>query len=352
MTRRPPRNGEIREEIQNTLLIDGSSIYKIGFHGSHNEYNSRGEHIGGLYQFLTVFRKLLTENLYHKAYVFWDGPFSGKLRYNFYKDYKSKRNKDYINGTQPTDESELKQKKLVWEYLNELSIRQIQHEVVEADDFIAYYCLNKKQNEKITIATSDKDMLQLINDDVKIYFGNLKVYVDNTNFSKYFCYHHTNSCLMKTITGDNSDSIKGIKGVGEDTLINLFPELSNTTLTLNDIISKASILQEERLKSKKKPLKSLSNLINKVTDGIQGELIYEINDTLVNLKNPLLTEDAIDELETLKNGYFEPNENGYQNIMKFMKRDEMDKAIGETRYPDYLIPFKKLNQREIKQKIN
>ena len=76
------------------------------------------------------FRKLLTENLYHKAYVFGWTIFRKKLRYNFYKDYKSKRNKDYINGTQPTDESELKQKKLVWEYLNELSIRQIQHEVV------------------------------------------------------------------------------------------------------------------------------------------------------------------------------------------------------------------------------
>jgi 5'-3' exonuclease len=53
-------------------------------------------------------------------------------------------------------------------------IRQLKHEIIEGDDFIAYYCLTK-ENEKITICTNDTDMAQLINEDVKIYYLHLKI---------------------------------------------------------------------------------------------------------------------------------------------------------------------------------
>ena len=92
--------------------------------------------------------------MYHRVYVFWDGNFSGKLRYDIYEPYKSARGKDYINGTQPIDESELNQRRIIWDYLNELCIRQLKDEVIEGDDFIAYYCLTKKKNEKIRTKTT------------------------------------------------------------------------------------------------------------------------------------------------------------------------------------------------------
>lgn len=148
MNKRPPRNGETVEKIQNTLLVDGNALFKVGYFGAKDEYNQHGQHIGGLYQFLTILRKMLTEDLYHKVYVFWDGNFSGKLRYEIYEPYKSGRGKDYKNGTQPIDEAELKQRRMIWDYLNEMYVRQLKHEVIESDDFIAYYCLNKKENEK------------------------------------------------------------------------------------------------------------------------------------------------------------------------------------------------------------
>lgn len=66
--------------------------------------------------------------------------------------------------------------------------------------------------KKITICTHDRDFCQLISKDIKIYFLDLKVYVDLSNYSSYFCHHQENSVLLKTIAGDDSDSIKGIKG--------------------------------------------------------------------------------------------------------------------------------------------
>lgn len=346
MNKRPPRNGEIVKKIQNTLLVDGNALFKTGFFGAKDQYNQHGQYIGGLYQFLTILRKVLTEDLYHRVYIFWDGNFSGKLRYEIYEPYKSGRGKDYKNGTHPIDESELQQRRIIWEYLNELYVRQIKHEIIEGDDFIGYYCLTKKENEKITIISNDRDMAQLIDQDVKVYFLDLKVYVDLFNFSSYFCYNQENSVLLKTIVGDTSDSIKGIKGLQETKLLSLFPMLKERKVTLTEIIDDAKKQQEERLSNKQKPLKVLDNIINVVTDGIQGKKLYEINEKLVNLKNPMITEEAIKELEQLISGTLDSSGRDLKNVLIMMERDGLDKTIGDIRYPEYLLPFKKLIDRE------
>ena len=332
-------------------MVDGNALFKVGFFGAKGEFNHRGEHIGGLYQFLTIVRKLLTENLYHKVYVFWDGTFSGKLRYEIYPLYKSGRGKDYINGTKPQDESELLQKKMIWNYLEELCIRQLQHNFVESDDFIGYYCLNKSENEKITICTNDRDMCQLISDDVRIYFCDLKTYVDPSNYSSIFTHHYKNAALIKIITGDNSDTIKGIKGVKSTTLLSLFPELNERPVTLEEILKKASELQEKRVSLKQKPLKVLDHIVNGITDGPQGDRFYEINTALVDLKMPMMTEEAIRELNDLKEGEFDTSERGIKNVISQMKKDGLEKTIGSNRYSEYLMPFKLLIEREIKQTI-
>ena len=346
MNKRPPRNGETTLKIQNTLLVDGNALFKTGFFGAKNQYNQHGNHVGGIYQFLTTLRMVLDDDLYHRVYVFWDGNFSGKLRYEIYEPYKSGRGKDYKNGTQPIDESELLQRELIWEYLNEMYVRQLKDEIIEGDDFIAYYCLTKKENEKITIVSNDRDMAQLIQDNVRVYFLDLKKYVDNVNFSSYFCYHYENAALVKTMTGDSSDTIKGIKGLGETTLVSLFPELAQRKVSLTEILENAKKQQEQRLIEKKKPLKVLDNIVNAVTDGVQGERVYEINEQLVNLRKPMMTEQGVKNLEELIDGTLDSSGRDLKNVLIYMKRDGLDKSIGEQRYPEYLMPFKNLIARE------
>lgn len=346
MNKRPPRNGEIVQKTQNTLLVDGNALFKSSISAAKNVYNKHGQHIGGIYAFMTTLRMLLTKDLYHRVYVFWDGNFSGKLRYEIYHPYKSGRGKDYINGNQPKEESEVKQLKRVWDYLNEMYIRQLKNEVIEGDDFIAYYCLNKQENEKITIASNDRDMCQLISRDVKLYLLDKKVYVDYINYSSYFCHHQENSVLLKMITGCDADTIKGIKLLGEKTALDLFPELKERKITLDEIIQSATQQQKERLEAKKGPLKVLHNIINRVTDGVQGDRIYEINERLVNLKAPLMTEEGIRDLEQLIEGTLDSSGRDLKNVLVFMEKDGLKRAIGDMRYPDYLVPFKELIHRE------
>lgn len=350
MGRRPPKVGKREEKV---LLIDGDALFKTGYLGAKHEFNRNGEHVGGLYQFITVVRKFLKEEIYHKVFVFWDGEFSGKLRYNLYSDYKSGRNKDYINGTIPEDKELINQRFKVQEYLDELFIRQISDEIVESDDFISYYCKRKEKHQKITIITNDMDLCQLINEDVRVYLCNYsrKEFITHLNFQEKFGYRHENVVLIKTICGDSSDSIKGIKGVKEKSLFNICPELKNEVINLDFVLKRAKDLAKERLENKMKPLQILDNIINSVTEGVQGEDIYKINEKIVNLTTPLLTEEALIDVENLITGVINPEDRGIKNVYTLVKRDSLDDLIKDDYFTEYFLPFKRLMEREKKELI-
>jgi 5'-3' exonuclease len=349
LNKRPPRYGEKIVEKKNTLLLDSNALFKFGFYGAKDEYNHFGKPIGGVYQFLTVLRKLMNETLYHKVFAFWDGEFSGKLRYLIYEPYKSGRGKDYINGSQPKEQSEVEQQAIIRNYLEDLFIRQLQDNVVESDDFIAYYCGLKQDEENITICTNDRDMCQLISPNVRIYFCDLKKYIDTENYFDNFGYHYKNAALIKTIIGDTSDTIVGVKGVKLQTLLNLFPTLKTEVLSLDDIIILAKEQETIRLANKKKPLKALTNIINGINDGVQGNKLYEINNLLVNLLNPMITESAKEALHELIDGELSETDRGLKNVLQRFKVDGLERMIGQNRYPEYLLPFKKYIDRELKE---
>jgi len=347
MRRTPPKNGSSKKIKISTLVVDGNALYKRGYSATINEYNDKGEPIGGVYQFITVLRKIIDENLYHKVFVFWDGKFSGKMRWEIYKDYKGNRDKDYENGTEPEDQNEILQRQVVFNYLEELYIRQLFDEKVEADDFIAYYCKAKRDTEKITVVTSDRDLCQLVHENVRMYMIDLKDYVYVNNFKEKFGYHHENVAVIKILCGDNSDNIKGVKRLGKDTLFNFMPELKERKVTLEEVLNRAKELQDNRVENKKSRLKVLDNIINGITDGVQGDQLYEINHRLVDLTSPLIHEKALNEINELITSPLS-DDRSIKNAYKMLKDDGLDKILGQYRYETYLLPFKKLMEREKK----
>ena len=345
LNRLPSKTGKREIEIK-TLLIDGNALLKVSYHGAKNEFNNNGEHIGGIYQFLTVLRKFLDEDNFDRVFVFWDGKFSGKLRYDFYPEYKANRNKNYETGTIPQDKDLLRQKNKIWNYLEQLLVRQYQDQYVESDDLIAHYCLEKGLTEKITIASGDRDYCQLVSDNISLYLLDLKKYVTSANYNDFFQHKQENSALIKTIAGDTSDNIKGVKGVKEDTLLKHFPELKERKVTLNEIITHSKEILEERKSNKLKPLMALENIVNGTTDGCQGDKLYEINEKLVNLKKPLLTQYTKNIMEDLMNLPVNPEGRDIKIVYKRFKEDGLDRMISEARFPTFMLPFKKIINKE------
>jgi len=331
------------KKYTHTLLVDGDSLLKTAYHGAKDLFY-KDTHIGGIFQFLTMLRKVINENRFDKVFIFWDGQFSGRLRYEIYKEYKANREKDFYKHRDPKDPELFIQKERVIQYCEELFIRQFQDEIIEADDSIGYYCSNIEEDEKVVIISNDRDMCQLIDNRVDIYIINLRKIISKDNYYEYFNHHYTNVKLVKILSGDASDNIKGIQGIQEKTLIKYFPEIMEKTLTLENIISKIEVLQSER----KTRLKTLDNIKNKVTIGCQGEDIFDINEKIINLRKPLLTKSAKEHLNSLFVSPIDPEDRTTKNVIKMMLEDGLTMAIpgGRDGYINFLKPFLRIIKKE------
>ena len=323
-----------------TLLIDGSNLMKIGFHGVKDLY-SDGSHLGAIYHFINTIRKFLEEHNYDKVVVFWDTEHSSSTRKELYPQYKGNRKQDM---NEYKLESYLTQNARIKEYLEEVFVRQVEMVNNEADDLIAYYC-QRSINEEITIFSSDKDLTQLISEKVSIYSPNLKQYFkqgDLITINKIQIPHY-NVLTCKILTGDNSDNISGIEGLGEKTLVKLFPDMLVKPCTMDEIrVNAGNIMQEK----KSKVLENI--LIGKTKNGILGEEFYLTNKKIVDLSNPLITEDAKELVNQIITDTIDPTDRGYKNLMRLMMEDGLFKYLpkNDEAWVNFLRPFMKLTRKE------
>ena len=323
-----------------TLLVDGDNLFKIGFHGAKDVYND-GAHVGGVFHFVNILRKFLEEHNHDKVVVFWDGDSNSSIRKSIYPPYKANRRQDM---NEYKYESYLYQKSRVKQYLEEIFVRQVEMISNEADDLIAYYCKISK-DENIIIFSADKDLTQLISERVTIYSPISKQYYKNGDMitiNKVDIPHY-NVLLTKIFTGDKSDNISGIEGLGEKTLIKYFPQVQEKPCTIEEILDCARNIPQ------KKPIKTLVNLLEgKTKSTIFGEQFYLTNKTIVDLGNPLITDDGKELVEQILTDTIDPTDRGYKNLMRMMMEDGLFKYLpkNDEAWVNFLKPFMKLTRKE------
>ena len=361
----------------NTLLIDGSNLLEVSSRGD-DRLSGTGKPTGGIFQFFLQLKMLLRKGNFRYVYVFWDGNQSGLLRYKLNSDYKANRDKEFedeeelsdymkavnakINGMKqyfskkedPAKLAQIKKQKEIFHWqreviidcLEELFVRQCMCDKTEADDFIGYYVTHKKSNERIVICSNDRDLTQLIAEDVIVYVQSLKDFLTVKNYTKIEGINYQNVVLKKVLCGDTSDNIKGIKGFGEKTLLNNFDEITKRKVTLNEIIEKAKNINEERAKLKKKPLKWAENIVNRVTDGVQGTKIYEINEKIIDLKKPLMTDEAVEMIENIMYTPIDPEDRTLENLYRILLENDVEDLRDETKFSNFFNEFLYLIDKE------
>lgn len=377
---------EIHPELANkpiyTLIIDGTNIMRRSF--MDLKTNSDGIHYGAIFQFLIQIKKMLAQKSYDYIYVFFDDEDSGILRYNIYNDYKANRDKKYAEHSEElsdymkaynaklksmqqyiygknkkvrdksdtdkfVDENFARERDRLFEYFNELYIRWIFDDKTEGDDLIAYYVLNKKPEEKIVIMSSDEDLTQLISDSVCIYNPNLKKYLSVDNFIKYREIPIENVLIKKIFCGDTSDNIGNIDGLSEKRLFEMMPEIKERPITINEVKERAKLLNEERVKEKKKPLKVYENIINGVSRRNYNGDFYEINEKIINLKKPLLTDEAKEELESMMYAPQDIEGRSLENVYKMIKEDGIIELYDTEKFSNFFSHYKTFIDKEIKR---
>ena len=373
---------EIGNKLIYTLLVDGTNILRRSF--ADQKINTHGIHYGAIFQFLLQLKKMLQQKQYDYIYVFFDDEDSGILRYQIYNEYKANRDKkyaehieeksdymkeyearlksmqDYLYGKNKkskiktpeeiiVDENFKRERDRLFEYFNELFIRWIFNDKTEGDDLIAYYVLNKKPEERIVIMSADEDLTQLISSTVCIYNPNLKKFLSHDNFIKYRDIPVENVLIKKIFCGDTSDNIGNIDGLSEKKLFELMPEIKERPITVEEVKAKARLINEERIKEKKKPLKVYENIVNGVSRRNYDGDFYEINNKIINLKQPLLTDDAKEELDNMMYAPQDPSDRDMQNVYAMVKEDGIIELMDIDKFSNFFSSYKPFIDSEIRR---
>lgn len=363
-----------------TAVFDMNNIMKMA--SVDHKMNNDGQEYGIILTSLKMMGNVLKKKDFDYCIACYDGEGSGVFRWQLYKDYKANRDKNYENhdpemtdydkklldyrrkvleysrkkrleakgeekNSKEKEEENFKRQKFVLQsILDELCIRQYEFDKVEGDDVISNYVKNKKDNEKIVIVSSDKDLTQLISDTVIVFNPRKKEFITKDDAVEKIGILPENIVLEKMICGDASDNIKGVKGVGNDTLIKLFPNLKTEKVNLEAIINRSKELLEERKQQKKKPLKSLENIINGVTDGCQGDKLYEVNRKIIDLSTPLLTDEAKETMENESYNVIDTSDRSIKNVYEITSENKVNDILDETRFGNMLEPFGRIIMQE------
>ena len=229
------------------LIIDGMNTFIRSF-AAIPTMDENGNHIGGVTGFLKSVGYVTRKFKPSRVYVIFDGKGGSKRRRDIYPDYKLGRkpltrlNRTYDMTTEK-DEQDLMRYELVIvaKALMKLPITTITLDHVEADDIISYIAQHVGENggESIIYST-DKDFLQLVGDDIKVWNPvRKKTYIQEIVVEDYEI-HPNNFLLYRALTGDTSDNLPGIKGLGMKTLLKIVPEfVTEQPLTFDDVIDAA-----------------------------------------------------------------------------------------------------------------
>jgi 5'-3' exonuclease len=236
------------------MLIDGLNLFFRNF-SIINAVNSNGAHIGGLGGFFRSLGALTRQIQPTQIIVVFDGVGSSNNRKNIIPEYKSNRNltrvtkHELFDNIDEEDDAKVSQIVRIVEYLQTLPVKVISLDRVEADDIIAHLSqvLPQKEDEKVFIVSSDKDYLQLVSKQVIVYRPIEKEFFTESVVKEKFGLDPHNFILMKTLLGDASDALPGIKGLGAKTLFKKFPELTSKHLSFDDIIDISEKRMEEHV---------------------------------------------------------------------------------------------------------
>jgi len=214
-----------------------------------------GHHIGGLVGFLRSLGYVTRIFDPTRVIVVWDGKGGSANRKNIDPNYKANRATSRITHWGLYDTKAEETEALIGQlfrtkdYLECLPLQQIMMEKLEADDIIAYLAQQADKNDKkITIISSDKDFLQMVNKNIEVYAPVKKKTFTNENIEEELKVIPENYNIVKALLGDNSDGLKGVKGLGIKTIVSQFPDLvTKPSMTLDYVFQ----VCEDNLEGKK-----------------------------------------------------------------------------------------------------
>ncbi len=230
------------------LLVDGHYYLYRSFFAIRGLKNSRGEPNNAVLAFAKAIRKMILDVRPTHGAVLWDAGIPER-RLTLQPEYKQQR------PAMPDDLQS--QEEPIMELCPFLGLRSLSIPSTEADDLIASYAISAAPDMEVVIATSDKDILQLASSSISIYstskrdleeFGNGGSFVllGPGEVEKKWGVPASAIGDVLSLTGDASDNIPGVTGVGQKTATGLIREFGD----LKTLLSSLDRIPNEKLRTK------------------------------------------------------------------------------------------------------
>lgn len=242
------------------LVFDGLNTFIRAF-GATPSTNEDGEHVGGITGFLFSIGKVVRDFKPSRCIIVFDGRGGSRRRKSIYKDYKGnranktklRRHDHHYASIEDEQEAMRYQFSRLVSYLDCLPVTFLAIDGIEADDTIAYIAdMYQDTSKQITIVSTDRDFYQLVDDQVQIWSPIKKKLYTTETVLEEFGVHPSNYVVYRSFTGDKSDNIPGISGIGPKTISKLYPELANPEpYSVEQVLDKSTKLITESSKYKK-----------------------------------------------------------------------------------------------------
>jgi len=263
--------------------------------------DNNGNHCGGITGTLYSIGNAIRLSRATRCIIVADGKDNSERRRKIYPDYKIKRkvqwnlNRTYDFRTKDEENHAMEDQMIkVLKYLDKMPVQFIAIDKTEADDVISYIANNILPKEShVTIMSSDKDFLQLVDDRINVWSPTKKKLYDIDEVKKDFHISPTNFLMYKKLIGDASDNITGIDGIGTKKFETDLSFLKEDAEVTNDIlfehIKNQIKLREE---DKKKPLQYQLSIL-------ESKDKLELNEKIMSLKEVLISNQSKLKIRTL-----------------------------------------------------
>lgn len=294
-------------------IIDASAYIHRAYHAIRPLTTSKGIPTNAVYGFIKLINKIKKEKQPDYIAVCFDHP-SKNFRHKLSPSYKANRKQ--------LDEDLIKQMPIAREAVEAMRLAGFEQAGFEADDVIGTLA-KKAEHEgiKVVIVTGDKDLFQLVNENIHIWNESKNVMYDRKEvFNKYGLYPDK-IVDMLALMGDNCDNVCGITGIGEKTAVKLI----NAYGTIENIVANAD------------------NIKGKLSQAIkEGAKCVKLSKKLVQLELNVPIEFNIEKLKF--------NENLFDYAQEFLKKYEFYSFIPNKQQDIFQISdFQKIETKPVNQ---
>lgn len=211
--------------MKKIILIDGNNFIFRSYYATaamgNLMMNSKGYPTNALYGFTNMINKIIEE----------EKPNYMVVAYDVGKNFRHEKYKEYKAGRMATPNELLLQLAKSKELLDAMGIKHIELPNYEADDIIGTLSKTALDDKDFiaTIISSDKDLLQLINEEVEVKLLKNKDYIRYTKdkFIEDYGIDPIKMIDLKALMGDSSDNVPGVKGIGEKTALKLLQQYNS-----------------------------------------------------------------------------------------------------------------------------